>query len=159
MKKVIFAFIISTALVFSTLNNTFALEEGYSEWEIDQILHLTNWPEITKLENIKINSYNFSSENFKNMQSAMLSYDKKLKYWIIQKYKTWEFSYTKMSWIVTEYEYLWYNLNKYLEWNRKIEKYPYLKKDTNVLKLIDDSYSQLRTHINRLKYLVFEERN
>ncbi|MDD5213130.1 MAG: hypothetical protein PHG82_01785 [Candidatus Gracilibacteria bacterium] len=159
MKKVIFAFIISTALVFSTLNNTFALEEGYSEGEIDQILHLTNGPEITKLENIKINSYNFSSENFKNMQSAMLSYDKKLKYGIIQKYKTGEFSYTKMSGIVTEYEYLGYNLNKYLEWNRKIEKYPYLKKDTNVLKLIDDSYSQLRTHINRLKYLVFEERN
>jgi hypothetical protein len=31
MKKVICAFIISTALVFSTLNNTFALEEGYTE--------------------------------------------------------------------------------------------------------------------------------
>lgn len=159
MKKVICAFIISTALVFSTLNNTFALEEGYTEWEIDQILNLTNWPEITKLERIQINSYNFKWENFKNMQSVMLTYDKKLKSGIIKKYNDWEFSYTKMSGIITEYEYLAYNLNKYLEWNRKIEKYPYLKKDTNVLKLIDDSYSQLRTHINRLKYLVFEEKN
>lgn len=159
MKKVIFAFIISTALVFSTLNNTFALEEGYSEWEIDKILHLTNWPEITRLERIQINSYNFRWENFKNMQSAMLSYDKRLRTGIIKKYNDWEFSYTKMSGIITEYEYLAYSLNKYLEWNRKLEKYSYLKKDTNVLKIIDDSYSQLRTHINRLKYLVFEQRN
>lgn len=159
MKKVIFTFIISTALIFSTLNNTFALEEGYSEWEIDQILHLTNWPEITKLENIKINRYNFKSSNFLQMQAAMLTYDNKLKSGIIKKYNDWEFSYTKMSGIITEYEYVAYNLNKYLEWNRKVEKYSYLKKDTNVFKLINDSYSQLRTHINRLKYLVFEERS
>lgn len=159
MKKIITATIISTSLIFSTLNNTFALEEWYSEWEIEKILNLTNWPEITKLELIKINTYNFKWSKFLKMQSAMINYDRKLKDKIETNYKNWIFSYTKMNWIINEYDFFIYNLNKYLEWNRKLEKYSYLKKDTNVLKYIDDSYSQMRTHINRLKYLVYEEKN
>lgn len=157
MKKLISLSIIIASLFFSSINISKALEDWYSEWSIEWVLSLTNWPEINKLENLKIISYNFKSQNFIDMTNIMLVYDRNLKNEIIQNYIDWNFSYTKMNWIITQYSYFVYNLNKYFEWNRKLEKYSYMKKDEEVKSRINNYLEETRLDMNRIKYLIYEQ--
>lgn len=159
MKKIITTSIILISLIFSTLNTALALENWNTEWIIESLLNLPYWPEIDRLEDIKITKYNFKWENYIDLTNVMIKYDRKLKDLIIENYQNWNFSYTKMNWIITEYDFFVDRLNKYFERTRKTEKYSYLKKDAEVKKIISESYTQMRTHMNRIKYLIYEQSN
>jgi len=139
MKLFIFT-IIALFSIFSTTNNTFA------SWLLDDILDISYWYETSKLDNIKLDYYNFSDYKTKYNYNKIKEVNKLIKDRILKAYKDSRYTKTKINAIIDNYEtFIYYTNNLFYSLYLK-ERYYYLKNDNEIKDNIIESYRNMQIY-------------
>lgn len=118
---------------------------------MEQLLELKVGPEAYELELADLDTYHFRDLQVQQIYSEVVKTNSLIKKQIIQKYANDELDYYATQWIVTNYRYFIYHTNRFFEYLKVKETTPWVTETDDA---ILTHYRKMRTHYNRVKYLV-----
>lgn len=124
------------------------------EWYIENLLDIQTWPEIYKINTILMDEYYFKDKLIKNIYSKMKQADKLLKQAIIFQYKANKLDYYKTNAIINNYDYFIDSVNDFFDTLYMVDQNNSLKNEKEIQETILKAYEDMRTHYNRVKYLL-----
>lgn len=135
-------FIITMIIFFSSIYITNA-----EEWYIEKLLDINYWVEKYELDLAEIDYYNFKSDKYNYIYKELKRIDSILKEDIIKKYRSWEYNYYQVNWIIKNY-------NDFIYHNNMFFYYIKLKEQNNNYKELDSaiikSYTNLRNSYKKI---------
>ena len=147
--KAITKIIITLSIILSSLSTTFAEEEGY----IEKLLDLNYWVEEYNINLSSIDYIHFTDYKYNRVYSELKRIDTILKRDFMDKYRSWEFWYYQINWIVTNYNNFIYHANKFLFFLKIKEQNNYfIETDSAIIKSYRDMISSYKKVKNLVKW-------
>jgi len=148
--KIFYIAIIYLLFIFSSL-----ISVNANQWKISDLFDLKHWIEIQKLNNIKINNFNFKNSYTREIYYKIKKYDNYLKKIIEEKYRNNEFSKTKINSIINNYSKFIYYTNSFFEHLELIEKNPSLLDEEEFILWIIYIQKNMRTYYIHNRNAIF----
>lgn len=146
MKKIII-FIISFTIFLSSQSNTFA-----EEWYIERLLDLNYWVEELTLGLSELEYVQFNTAQYDNMYNELKNADWLLRTEFMKKYRNWEYTYSQINWIITNYNNFIYYTNKFFYYLKLKESgYSYTELDSAMIKSFTNMRNSYRHVQNNAK--------